>query len=119
MLKFLRDWWPLLLIITAFLIFVCWMIYDISRINTKKALEKEYCGIVIDKGYDPPSSGYKTHLEERYWMIILDKDIHKAVRVHVTPACYYSNNLGSNVCFILTGGEMEYYGNTDNFEHLK
>ncbi len=91
----------------------------VIRDNRIADKEKEYCGKVIDKGYDPPSSGYKSQQDAQYWIVLMDQDIHKAVRVHVTPSCFYDTDKDDHVCFILSARQMEQYGNTDEYKHLK
>jgi hypothetical protein len=117
--KFFRDWGAVIIILVIFLSIVSWLMIDAIRCNTKAAIEKDYCGPVIDKGYDPPSSGYKSHTDGQYWLILRDEDCHKAVRVHVTPGAYYEAQMDKRICFTLSARELEDYGNTNELEHLK
>lgn len=117
--KFLKDWGALIIILIIAIGFV-WGMYLLVSIEDKaRSVEKEYCGPVIDRGYDPPSSGHKSHTEAQYWLVIRDEDIHVGIRIHVTPACYYRLDLSSRACFTLSAGEMEQYGNTNEYKHLK
>jgi hypothetical protein len=117
--QFFKENWWLFLIVLAFLVFVTFTIRSI-RSDWKKGDEtRNYYGAIIDKGYDPPSSGHKSHTDAQYWIILMDEDIHTAIRVNVTPGCFYAKDKGARVCFTISAREMEHYGNTNDYEHLK
>lgn len=117
--NFLREWWPIVLTLSIAFSIITFMLNMIVNDNRSANEKKQYCGKVIDKGYDAPSSGYKSHQDAQYWIVLMDQDIHQAIRVHVTPACYYDTNKDDHVCFILTARQMEQYGNTNHNKHLK
>jgi hypothetical protein len=117
--QFFKEYWWFIAIILAFLIFVTFVLRSIQQDNIRAKETKDYCGIIIDKGSDPPSSGYKSSRDAQYWVVIIDEDIHQAIRIHVTPGCFYSEEKGKRVCFALSGREMEDYGNTNDYKHLK
>lgn len=117
--KFLYDWGVLLLIVIGITTFLTWMFVSIIRERRMGNEVKDYCGYVIDKGYDPPSSGYKSHTDAQYWIVFQDEDCHKAIRVHVTPGAYYEDKLDNRVCFSLSASELKWYGNTNEIKHLK
>ena len=73
--------------------------------------EKRYCGKVIDKGYDPQSSGYKTSSDPEYFIILLVDSINLSIRVNVTIPTYYSINKNDHECFMLNESELSSYGN--------
>src|ERR1044072_3086194 len=109
--QFFREWYPLFIILFVFGAFIYWVV-STSRAEWKAMeVSKTYCGPVIDKGYDPPSSGYKSHTDGQYWLILRDEDCHKAVRVHVTPGAYYEAQMDKRICFTLSARELEDYGN--------
>lgn len=80
--------------------------------------EKNYCGPVIHKGYQEPTSGYKSHRDAVYYLIINDTECRKFIRVHVTVPTYYEAVIGKNVCFTLSGYDLKSYNNSDG-KHLK
>lgn len=116
---FLREYWVVILFVVIAGGLSGTMLYYMIKYDRLGDMEKDYCGKVIHMGYDPPSSGYKTHSDAQYWMVIEDEDIHKAIRVHVTPACYYSLKVDQRVCFTLSGKDMANYGNTQEWGHMK
>lgn len=73
--------------------------------------EKRYCGKIIEKGYDHPTSGYKTSADPVYYIIMNVDSADIAIRVHLTIPAYYSFNVGDNACFQLTEQELSNYGN--------
>ncbi len=80
--------------------------------------EKNYCGPVISKGYEQPTSGYKSKQDAVYFVIILDDQCKKHIRVNVTVPTYYEAKDGKSMCFTLSKWNMRNYGNS-NGEHLK
>lgn len=72
---------------------------------------KKYCGKIIDKGYDQPSSGYKTHTDPVYYIIMNVDSINLAIRINLTIPAYYSYSVGDRACFDLNEGELSSYGN--------
>ena len=117
--NFIKEWWGFILFLLTIGGFICFIAYCMIESDRKADLVKTYRGIIIDKGYDPPSSGYKSSSESQYWVVIIDDECHKAVRIHVTPACYYSLDKNNRASFNLSGNNMTSYGNTRNYEHLK
>ena len=117
--EFLKDWWILLIMGIGFIVFMVFFTIDIIKDHRIGNAEKDYCGYVIDKGYDPPSSGYKSHTDAQYWVVIQDEDCHKGIRVHVTPGAFYDARKDERICFTLSAYELKWYGNTNELKHLK
>lgn len=117
--NFIKEWWPIMCLLIVFSVLVYFALRALLEADRRADLTKEYRGVIIDKGYDPPSSGYKSTSEAKYWLVIMDDECHKAVRIHVTPACYYSLDKGQRASFDLSGMEMTSYGNTEKYQHLK
>lgn len=105
-------------IVATFIGVVCMLFNNLDKMHEQRSIEREYCGKVIEKGYDAPSSGYKSHTDAQYWLVIMDEDVHQPVRVHVSAPCFYKLQKDDRACFTLSGYDMKYYGNTD-FTHLK
>ena len=117
--QFFKEAWPLLLLVFVLLACIAAVFISIRQDYIKGEVTKNYCGKVIDRGYDPPSSGYKSHTDPTYWLIFKDRDISRNIRVNVTPDCYYRDSIGQNVCFELSAVEMYHYGNVNEAGHLK
>lgn len=77
---------------------------------------KNYCGTIIEKGYEQPSSGYKTHTDPCYFVIMQVDSINKHIRINVTIPTWYRLQKGSRPCFDLSEMDMGIYGN--GREHL-
>lgn len=73
--------------------------------------EKQYCGVVIQKGYEGPTSGYKSVQDPVYFIILKVDSVNKAIRVNVTVPTYYSLEQGGRACFNLSEFDIRYYGN--------
>lgn len=76
------------------------------------AKKYEYCGEIIDKGYEPPTSGYKSNKEASYYILMKENKSQKVIRINVTIPTYYSINKGDLECFILSNWNLYYAGNT-------
>lgn len=83
------------------------------------SVEKKYCGLVVSKGYEPPTSGYKSKQDANYFIIIKDKDCGKNIRIETTVPIYYELEVGSYVCFSLNAWQLRDYGNVTELKHLK
>lgn len=80
--------------------------------------EKTYCGIILEKGYEMPTSGYKSSQNAKYFLIIRDTECNKTIRIDVTVPRFYDCKVGDSACFILSGIQLRDYGNSEG-EHLK
>jgi hypothetical protein len=80
--------------------------------------EKNYCGTIVDKGYEAPTSGYKSKRDPVYFVIMKVDSINKNIRINVTIPTYYELNNGDRTCIELTGFEMRKFGNTSKPQHL-
>lgn len=117
--KFLYECWFPLLIALGFIVIMTFVIIDEVKEHRIGNSEKDYCGYVIDKGYDPPSSSYKSYTDAQYWIVLQDEDCHKAIRLHLTPGAYYEAKIGKRTCFLVSAYELKWYGNTNELKHLK
>lgn len=73
--------------------------------------EKNYCGTIIEKGYEQPTSGHKTHTDPCYFLIMQVDSINKSIRINVTIPTWYSLEKGSRACFELSEMDLDIYGN--------
>jgi hypothetical protein len=117
--QFFKENWGFVATFLFFIILFSFVIHNIHQDYLRGQETRVYCGSIIEKGYDAPSSGHKSHTDAVYWVVIMDEDINQGIRVHVTPGCFYGRNKGQRVCFTLTGSEMEQYGNVNEMGHLK
>jgi hypothetical protein len=117
--QFLKDWGVPIFLALGVLTLIFFVIRD-GVIEDRIGNEvKDYCGPIIDKGYDPPSSGHKSHTDAQYWLVLQDEQCYKAIRLQVTPATYYANEKGKRICFSLSAYALRDYGNTNKLKHLK
>lgn len=91
------------------LLFICFLFVACDK-------EKSYCGTIIEKGYEQPTSGHKTHTDPCYFLIMKVDSINKSIRINVTIPTWYSLNTGSRTCFDMSLMDMRMYGNGD--KHL-
>lgn len=117
--QFLKEWGVIVLIGIGLISFVTWLIIDTVKFNRTGNEVKNYCGKVMDKGYDSPSSGHKSHTDAQYWIIFRDEDCGKAIRVHLSPGAWYDATMNQRTCFSLSAFELQWYGNTNEPKHLK
>jgi hypothetical protein len=78
--------------------------------------EKKYCGEIIQKGYEGPTSGYKSSRDANYFVILKVDSINTGIRVDVTVPTFYGLKEGDRTCFTLTEGSLGSYGN--GYKHL-
>lgn len=73
--------------------------------------EKNYCGIVIEKGYEMPTSGYKNSRDAKYFVILKVDSAQTAIRINVTVPAWYGLVVNERACFRLSEMDLEVYGN--------
>lgn len=76
--------------------------------------ETKYCGVVVEKGYDAPSSGYKSHTDPEYLIYLREDRTHKVIRVEVNVPTYYDLSVGKRTCFTLKNWQLNHCGNTND-----
>jgi hypothetical protein len=67
--SFFNRYWGEIVISLIFIGFITFLVCFITSVIESNKLgdeEKTYHGSVIDIGYDPPSSGYKSHQDAQY-----------------------------------------------------
>ena len=85
-----------------------YLLIDINKnVNTKT----NYSGIVVDKSYQAPTSGYKTSTEAEYNIFMKENITHKVIRVRVNVPTYYSLKKGDKTKFSLSNMAMYALGN--------
>jgi hypothetical protein len=105
--KFLIEYWPFILI-AVIATGILWLF--IAMDNRARGETKQYCGEYVSKGYDEPTSGYKTHTDPVYYIIIRLSNGYN-IRVNVTVPVYYNAVPGSRFCFSLDQRDLDQYGN--------
>lgn len=89
---------------------ISFIIYD----KQQQSKEYKYCGFIITKGYEQPTSGYKANRDAVYYVIMKENVSGKAIRVNVNVPTFYSLDAGSNTCFTLSNMSLYKCGNTQN-----
>ena len=95
------------LLLLALSLFIYIFITDISSENIKTT----YSGIVVDKSYQAPTSGYRSSTEAEYNIFMKENITHKVIRVRVNVPTYYSLKKGDKTKFSLSNMAMYALGN--------
>lgn len=74
--------------------------------------EYTYRGVIVSHGYEPPSSGYKSKQDAKYFVYMKEDISGKVIRINVTIPTYYSLKDGDRVAFTLSNSNLYDYGNT-------
>jgi hypothetical protein len=113
MIELIREKFPIFLLVMAccLFLFVGKSFYDNQLTPTK------YKGIVVDKGYELPTSGYKSHTDPKYIIYIREDITQKVIRVEVKVPVYFSLKKDDKAEFELSNPEMYEFGNTENKNH--
>lgn len=107
--RFFSEQWPVFAIIISFVLFTVLLAYCAAR---RRGEKKEYCGSVVSTGYDAPTSGYKTHTDPCYFVILRVDSINTCIRINViTPTYYEAQTPGKRMCFSLDKVDLDNYGN--------
>ena len=110
MIQLIRDKFPifLLIMVCSLLLFLGKTFYDDQLATTK------YKGVVVNKGYELPTSGYKSHTDPKYIIYMKEDITQKVIRVEVKVPVYFSLNKGDKTEFELSNPQMFKFGNTDS-----
>jgi hypothetical protein len=87
------------------------LILLIASCGRSSSTKRMYCGTVIEKGKEEPTSGYKSSSDARYFIVFKRDTCNQAIRVNVTVPTYYSTEIGKPVCFELDGWSLYGAGN--------
>jgi len=91
---------------TVIFVVILWVVIYFE--NKARGEPKQYCGEVVSRGYDEPTSGYKTHTDPVYYVIIKLYNGYR-IRVDVDVPTYYSDK--PVLCFMLDKRDLSRYGN--------
>ena len=84
-----------------------------------KSKEYHYSGTIVSKGYEAPTSGYKSSRNSIYYVMMREDKSGKVIRVNVTVPTWYSLNKNDRTGFVLSNWSLYYAGNTtDNTKNL-
>lgn len=98
----------LLFIITSYTIIV---LYNNNKSFNSKTT---YTGVLVDRIYEPPTSGYKSSRDPVYSIFMREKITGKVMRVNVNIPTYYDFKKGKVVSFKISNMNMYSLGNTSN-----
>ena len=98
----------LLIIVSCLLLFVGKAFYDDQIAITK------YKGVVVNKAYELPTSGYKSSTNTKYIIYMREDITQKVIRVEVKVPVYFSLNKDDRAEFELSNPQMYKFGNTDS-----
>lgn len=71
-----------------------------------------YKGVIVGKGYEPPTSGYKSSRDAKYYVLLKEDSLGKVIRIDVTIPAYYEIKEGYIIRFNLSNYDLWRYGNT-------
>jgi hypothetical protein len=110
MIQLIREKFPifLLIIVSCLLLFLGKAFYDDQIAITK------YKGVVVNKGYELPTSGYKSSTNTKYIIYMREDVTQKVIRVEVKVPVYFSLNKGDKTEFELSNPQMFKFGNTNS-----
>jgi len=97
-------------VIKIFYIFIITTI--LTSCERKGAREYDYSGIIVDKGYEAPTSGYKSNRDPSYFVMMKEDKSQKTIRINVTIPTWYKLNKGDRTTFKLSNWNLYYSGNT-------
>ena len=98
--------WLLISAITCSLILFVKSLHDI-RFKTYT-----YSGVIVEKGKEEPTSGYKTQTDAKYYFMYREDRSRKVIRVDVLVPDWYSKKVNDRVSYIISNNEMVLLGNT-------
>ena len=110
MIELIREKFPIFLLVIgcSLFLFVGKSFYDDQLATTK------YKGVVVNKGYELPTSGYKSSTNTKYIIYMREDITQKVIRVEVKVPVYFSLNKDDKTEFELSNPEMYKLGNTDS-----
>lgn len=76
--------------------------------------EYYYRGIVISKGYEEPTSGYKSSSPSTYYIMMREDKSGKIIRINVNVPTWYSLTVNDRTGFVLSNSALYRYGNTSD-----
>ena len=76
--------------------------------------ETKYSGVITSKLYEPPTSGYKSSNNAKYWIFLKENKKGLVIRVRVPVPTYHDLNIGDRCTFDIENETMNAYGNTTN-----
>jgi hypothetical protein len=112
--------------INAFLFFVVLIFIGVISFVTiahkeRQTIFKEYTyhGVVVSHGYEPPTSGYKSKQDAKYFILMKEDSSGKVIRINVTIPTYHSLKVGDKTAFTISNRQLYDYGNsTDASKNL-
>ena len=110
MIELIREKFPIFLIVIgcSLFLFVGKSFYDDQLAITK------YKGVVVNKGYELPTSGYKSSTNTKYIIYMREDVTQKVIRVEVKVPVYFLLNKDDRAEFELSNPQMYKFGNTDS-----
>ena len=110
MIQLIREKFPIFIaiMVCCLLLFVGKIFYDDQFTTTK------YKGVVVDKAYELPTSGYKSSTNTKYIIYMREDITQKVIRVEVKVPVYFSLNKDDKAEFELSNPQMFKFGNTDS-----
>lgn len=77
--------------------------------------EYHYTGSIVSKGYEAPTSGYKSSRDPVYFIMMREDKSGKVIRVNVTIPAWHSLKEGDRTGFVLSNLQLFHLGNTTDY----
>jgi hypothetical protein len=86
----------------------------LTSCSPDRAKEYHYNGTIVSKGYEAPTSGYKSSQKARYYIMMREDRTGQIIRVNVTIPSWHSLTEGQRTGFVLSNRDLYYSGNTSD-----
>jgi len=97
------------------LIIIISLLSTVSCVAPGSDHEYQYNGVVLSKGYESPTSGYKSHRDAVYYIMMREHRSSKVIRVNVTVPVWYSLNENDETRFVISNWDLCKTGNTTDY----
>ena len=87
-------------------------LFFLASCSPDGAKEYHYKGTVVSKGYEAPTSGYKSSQKAKYYIMMREDKTGQIIRVNVTIPDWHSLTEGQRTGFVLSNWDLYYSGNT-------
>lgn len=79
------------------------------------AREYMYSGTIVSRGYESPTSGYKSSTKAKYFVMMREDSSQQVIRINVTVPLYHRLKDSSRASFMLSNWDLYYSGNTTDY----
>jgi len=88
------------------------LLLNLCSCSFDEPVKYKYKGVIVGKGYEPPTSGHKSNRDATYYVLLKEDSLGKVIRINVTIPAYYEIKEGYKIQFNLSNYDLWSYGNT-------